>query len=72
MDKIKKLREFITENELMGTQTFNTRNVVGDEMVTIYDDDGIIVDMCYDYGYIEIFGLTEEEYAGLYDLLEIY
>lgn len=42
-------------------QTFFTRNLVGDPMENIYDKDGISVDLCYYYGYIEIFGLTSDE-----------
>jgi hypothetical protein len=34
-------------------------------METIYNEDGITVDYCYYYGYIEIFGLTDEEYKEL-------
>lgn len=41
---------------------FDSRNLVGDMMFTIYDKDNIIVDFCYHYEYIEIFGLTDEEF----------
>ena len=36
-------------------------------MKTVYDEDGITVDWCYYYEYIEIFGLTEEEFEDLVD-----
>lgn len=36
-------------------------------MGTVYDEDGIIVDYCYDYSYIEIFGLTDKEFENLID-----
>ena len=39
---------------------FNTRNVVGDPMEVIYCEDGLRIDICYDYGYFEVFGLGEE------------
>ena len=51
---------------------FFTRNLVNDTMETIYEKDGIIVDVCYFWDYFEIFGLTEDEQAELtryYDLL---
>ena len=46
---------------------FNSRNWVGDTMSTIYDNEelGLTVDLCYNYGYFEVFGLSEEEFADL-------
>lgn len=46
-------------------QMFNTRNIVGDVMLRIYDKDGIQIDYCYRYTYIEIFGLTETEFKSV-------
>lgn len=40
-------------------------------MTTIYEEDGITVDECHYYDYLEIFGLTDEEYLGLSDILDI-
>lgn len=71
MDKIEKLREFLVNNGYKGKQTFDSRNVAGDLMATIYEEDGITVDECHYYDYLEIFGLTEEEYLGLRDILDI-
>ncbi len=64
MDRISKLKKFLQEN-CPNMQAFNTRNLVGDPMDTIYEEDGIVVDICYDYDYIEIFGLTDEEFENL-------
>lgn len=66
MNKIDKLKKFLQEN-YPNEQAFNTKNIVGDSMVTVYNEDGIIVDYCYYYSYIEIFGLTEEEFEDLID-----
>ena len=66
MNKIDKLKRFLQEN-CPNEQAFNTRNIVGDSMVTVYDEDEIIVDYCYCYSYIEIFGLTDEEFEDLID-----
>lgn len=71
MDRIEELRKFIIERDFEGTQTFNSRNLVGDRMVTIYEDDGIKVDYCPYYVYLEIFGLSNEEYHSLSDILDI-
>ena len=46
---------------------FNTRNIAGDEMTTIYAKDGLTVDICYGYSYFEVFGLPENEYEELFD-----
>ena len=40
---------------------FFTRNVVGDRMQNIYKDDEIAIDICEDWEYFEVFGLTEDE-----------
>jgi len=44
---------------------FNTRNLVGDDMTTLYEEDGLQIDICYDWDYFEVFGLTYEEFAEL-------
>lgn len=59
--RIKKLIKFLQMKFPHGVQMFNTRNTVGDPMVTIYIEDDITVDYCEFYSYIEIFGLTREE-----------
>lgn len=66
MNKIDKLKKFLQEN-YPNEQAFNTRNLLADNMGTVYDEDGIIVDYCYDYSYIEIFGLTDKEFENLID-----
>lgn len=72
MDKIAKLRKFLLNNGHKGRQTFDCRNIAGDSMSTIYEEDGITVDFCYNYDYLEIFGLSDEEYQSLSDILDIY
>ena len=66
MNKIDKLKRFLQEN-YPNEQAFNTRNIVGDKMETVYDEDEIIVNYCYYYSYVEIFGLTDEEFEDLID-----
>lgn len=65
-ERVKNLVDFFKENpdEIPGCGIFNSRNIVGDSMTTIYDEpaDRVIVDACYCYDYIEIFGLTDEEF----------
>lgn len=52
---------------------FDCRNLVGDSTVTIYDEDGLQIDICYHWSYFEVFGLTDDEFKELekyYDGLE--
>ena len=44
---------------------FNTRNIIGDPMSTLFSSDELTVDICYTYEYFEVFGLTTEEFAEL-------
>lgn len=60
-----KLKKFLKEEFEEGIQSFTTKNIAGDYMETIYDKDEIQVDYAPGYGYIEIFGLTDEEYQEL-------
>ena len=65
-ERVKNLVDFFKENpnEVPDCGIFNSRNICGDPMTTIYDEpaDGVVVDACYEYDYIEIFGLTDEEF----------
>lgn len=51
---------------------FDCRNFAGDSMNTIYQKDGLIIDICYYWAYFEVFGLTPAEFEELknfyYDL----
>lgn len=52
---------------------FNSRNVLGDGTITIYKDESLTIDICYNYAYFEVFGLTNKEFRELekyYDSLE--
>lgn len=51
-----------TLDEYSGMQVFNTHNTTGDTLVTIFNNYGIEVYYCEAWNYLEIFGLTEEEY----------
>ena len=67
---MRNLINFLAINFPNGIQMFNSRNTVGDDMRTIYNKDGITVDICYEWDYIEIFGLTDAQFeivASIYD-----
>lgn len=46
---------------------FSTRNTVNDNMTTIYAKDGLMIDICYDNSYFEVFGLTSLEFLRLHE-----
>jgi hypothetical protein len=66
MSNLEKAKEIVKENyRYARCGMFNTRNVVGDVMTNIYDENGLIVDICYDYMYFEVFGLSDNEFVEL-------
>lgn len=65
-ERLAKAREIIKENfSSYDCGLFNSRNLVGDPMGTIYDEDGLTIDVCDYYSYFEVFGLTDEEFEEL-------
>lgn len=66
MGKIDKLKKFLQEY-FPNYQAFNNKGFGADSLVTVYDEDGIKVDWCQYYSYIEVFGLTDEQFLNLID-----
>jgi len=50
---------------------FNTRNIVGDPMTTVYRGNNLTIDICYPHAYFEVFGLSEKEFEELADFYTI-
>lgn len=68
MSNLEKAKEVIKEHyNSADCGIFNTRNIVGDPMETIYNDNGLTIDICYWYAYYEVFGLSGEEFEELAD-----
>ena len=67
IDKIKNVIRDRYSDAMCGL--FFTPNWAGDPMSTIWEEDGVTIDICYEYEYFEVFGLTEEEEN---ELLEFY
>lgn len=44
---------------------FNTRNIVGDSMEEIFNNDGLKIDICRLWKYFEVFGLSDDEFEEL-------
>lgn len=60
--RIENLIVFLKENFEKGIQMFDTPNIVGDFMVPIYKKDDILVLFAPEYDYIEMFGISDEEF----------
>lgn len=65
MDRLDKLKEFLRQTQLLGWQVFDCESRVGDIKETVYDKDGIRVEVSEYYEYVEILGLSEKEYRSL-------
>lgn len=66
MSKLEIAKKVIAENiDDARCGIFDTRNIVGDDMDTLYDLDNLTIDICYGYAYFEVFGLTDNEFAEL-------
>lgn len=44
---------------------FASRSLAGDSMKTLYNKDGLQIDICYYYEYFEVFGLPSAEFEEL-------
>ncbi len=73
-NNLEKAKEIVKKNyKDADCGIFNSRNDVGDVMMTIYEDERLTIDICYNYAYFEVFGLTNEEFKELrkyYDSLK--
>jgi hypothetical protein len=69
-ERLKKVLDFIKANYDSGIQVYFTRNIVGDNMDVVYQEDGMTIEYCPGYWYLEVFGLTDEEQAEFEGLLE--
>lgn len=66
-----KVKQIIKENLSDGDcGLFDTRNCIGDSMVTIFEGEYFTLDVCYDYSYFEVFGTTDEEFKELDEYYE--
>lgn len=73
MNNAEKIIDFL--KEYFGgkkVQIFYTKNWAGDEMFTIYDKDNIVIDYSPYYDYVEIFGMTEEDYNKVVNVIGDY
>ena len=66
MTKLEKAKAIITKYFKYGDcGIYNSRNIVGDQMINLYDDGDLAIDICYNYSYFEVFGLSNKEFTEL-------
>lgn len=65
--KVNEIAQIIKKNfNIAPFGCFFTRNVINDEMKTLYIKDGqYAIDVCLSWGYFEIFGLTDDEQVAI-------
>lgn len=68
VEKVKAVISDNIEDALYGI--FDCRNIVGDPMETIYDEDEVSIDICRHHGYFEVFGLSEQEFGEVESFYE--
>lgn len=74
-EEFEEVKQIIQENIDNGKcGIFNTKNIAGDKMTTIYVGKYFTLEFCFDFKYFEVFGTTWEEFKKLkeyyYNLLE--
>ena len=66
MSNLEKAKEIVKANyRNADCGIFDSRNIFGDIMTTIYESEGLIIDVCYHYSYFEVFGLSNAEFEEL-------
>ena len=66
MNKLEKSKAIIKKYFKYGDcGIYNSRNTIGDHMINLYDDGDLAIDICYNYSYFEVFGLSYKEFTDL-------
>lgn len=62
MARLDAVKDVIRKNySLADCGLFFTRNCMGDRMSTLFDEGGVTVEICFNWAYFEVFGLTDSE-----------
>ena len=62
MDILNEIISLLKRNFPERIQMFSNRGIFHDEKLTIYQKDGVIVDWCPYYEYVEILGLPKRDF----------
>ena len=65
-EELEKVKEIMKETiDTYSCGLFNTRNIAGDFMATLFNGKYFTLDACYSWSYFELFGTTEEEFKEI-------
>lgn len=64
-DRFHKLLVFLRNSNLLGMQVFHTESLVNDARECVYSEDGIRVLVCYYWDYVEVLGISDEEFKAI-------
>lgn len=64
-DRFHKLLVFLRNSNLLGMQVFDCESLVGDARECVYSEDGIRVLVCYYWDYVEVLGISDEEFKAI-------
>lgn len=66
MNSLEIAKKIIKENyNNASSGLFDCRNIIGDITENIYTDENIKIDICRDWEYMEVFGLTKTDFIQL-------
>lgn len=65
MSKLEKAKEIVKTNYNIADCGIFNCHCAGDYTITIYEGEGLTIDVCYDYAYFEVFGLSDAEFLEL-------
>ena len=66
MSNLEKAKEIVKEYYRSARcGIYDSRNFFGDETLTIYEGEGLTIDICYYYSYFEVFGLSNADFKKL-------
>lgn len=68
VEKVKEVIKNNVKHAMFGI--FDCSNIAGDLMETIYDEAGVRIELCRNWGYFEVFGLTDEEFSEVESFYE--
>lgn len=71
-DRFYKLLDFLRNSNLLGMQVFNCESLVNDAMECVYSEDGIRVLVCYYWNYVEVLGISDEEFKAISTMEDSY
>ena len=66
MNNLEKAKEIIKENIKNARYgIFNCSDVCGNTKIVLYEDDELEILICYNWGYFEVFGLSNKDFLKL-------